>query len=96
MLSQMCGSWHVYILKHAITIAPSSLIPTILHDFDDPKGNEETIHTFEAMKRYYWLPKLWQYIVKFIGKCSVCAKIDQTWEGTHINIWKYHKYQWQV
>ena len=29
---------------------------------------------FETIRRSYWWPKLWQNIVKYIDKCSICAK----------------------
>ena len=29
---------------------------------------------FEAIRISYWWPKLWQDIVKYIDKCSLCAK----------------------
>ena len=51
---------HQYIhgLQHDITIAPCSLVHTILHYFHDSKGNQGTIHSFEAIRRSYWWPKL--------------------------------------
>ena len=61
-------------LKHDITVAPCSLVPTILHEFNDSKGHQGTIYMFEAMRRSYWWPKLWQDIFKYIGNCIVCAK----------------------
>ena len=61
-------------LKHDITIVPHSVIPTTLHEFHDSKGYQGTICTFEAIRRSYWWPNLWQDIVKYIGKCSVCAE----------------------
>ena len=45
-------------LQYDMTIAPCSLIPTILHEFHDSKGHQGTIHTFEAIRRSYWWPKL--------------------------------------
>ena len=67
---------HKYIhgLQHVINIAPCSLVPTILHKFYDSKGHQITIFTSEAVQRSYWWPKLWQDIVEYVGKCSVCAK----------------------
>ena len=44
-------------LEHDIIIAPCSLVPTILHEFHDSKGHQETIHTFQAIRSYWW-PKL--------------------------------------
>ena len=35
-------------LKHDVTIASHSLVPTILHEFHDSKGHEGNIHTFES------------------------------------------------
>ena len=61
-------------LKYDITTAPQSIIPTILYEFHDSKGHQGTIHTFEATRRSYWWPGLWQDIIKYIGKCNVCAK----------------------
>ena len=64
---------YFYGLKHDVTIAPHSLVPTILHEFHDSKGFQGTIYTFEVIRSYWW-PKLWQDIVKYIGKCGVCTK----------------------
>ena len=61
-------------LKHDIAIALHSLVPTMLHEFYDFKAYQGTICTFEVIRRSYWWPKLWQDIVKYIGKCSVCTK----------------------
>ena len=49
---------YVHGLQHGVTIAPCSLLPTVLHEFHDSKGHQETIHTFEAIQRPYWQPKL--------------------------------------
>ena len=57
-----------------ITRAPHSLVPTILHEFHDSKCHQGTIHTCEVNRRSYWWPKLQQDIVKYIGKCNLCAK----------------------
>ena len=62
---------YIHGLKHDVTIAPHSPVPTILHEFHDFKCHQGTIHTFEAIRRSYLWPKLWQDIVKYIGKCSV-------------------------
>ena len=64
---------YIHCLEHDITIALCLLVPTILHGFHGSKGHEGTICAFEAICRSYWWPKLWQDIVKYIGKCSVCA-----------------------
>ena len=47
---------HQYLhgLKHDVTIAACSLVPTILHQFHDSKGHKGTIHKFEAIRRSYW------------------------------------------
>ena len=45
-------------LKQDVTIAPHSLVPTILHDFHDSKGYQGTIYAYEATRRSYWWPKL--------------------------------------
>ena len=67
---------HQYIhgLQHDVTIARHSLVPTILHGFHDSKGHQGTICMFEVNRRSYWWPKLWQDIVKYIGKFSICTK----------------------
>ena len=65
---------YIHGLKCDITIAPCSVVPIIVHKFHDSKGRQRTIHTFEAIRRSYWWPKLWQDIVKYMGKCSVCAE----------------------
>ena len=65
---------YIHGLKHDVTIAPQSLIPTTLHEFHDSKGHQGTIHTHDAIRRSFWWPKLWQDIVKYIDKFSVCAK----------------------
>ena len=64
----------IYGFKHDVTIAPHSLVPTILHEFHDSKGHQGTICMFEAILRLYWWPKLWQDIVKYVSKCGICAK----------------------
>ena len=61
---------YIHVLKHDIIIAQHSLVPTILHEFHDSKGHQGTICMFEAIRMSYWLPKLWQEIVKYRGKCS--------------------------
>ena len=65
---------YIHGIKHDVTIAPWSLVLMILHEFHDCKGHQGTIHMFEATRRSYWCPKLWQDIVKYKGKCSLCAK----------------------
>ena len=40
-------------LQHDITIAPCSLLPTIQHEFHDPKGHQGTIFTFEIIRSYW-------------------------------------------
>ena len=60
--------------QHYISIAPHSLVPTILYEFHDSKGHQETICTFEGIGGSYWWPRLQQDIVKYIGKCTICAK----------------------
>ena len=50
--------WCVHCLQHDITIAPHSLVPTLLYEFHEPKGHQGNIHTFEAIRRSYWWPKL--------------------------------------
>ena len=47
-------------LKHDITIAPYSLVPTILYELHDSKGHQGTMHPFQALRRSYWWPKLCQ------------------------------------
>ena len=64
---------YIHGLKHDVPIAPHSLIPAMLHEFHDAKYHQKTIHMFEAIQRSYWGPNLWQDIVKYIGKYSVCA-----------------------
>ena len=49
---------HVQGLQHDITVAPHSLLPTILHEFHDTNAHQGTICTFEAIRRSYWQPKL--------------------------------------
>ena len=67
---------HQYIqgLECDVTIAPHSLVPTILHEFYYSKGHQGTIHTFEALRRSYWWPKVCKDIVNYIVKCSVCTR----------------------
>ena len=64
---------YVHALQYDITIAPCSLVPTILHEFHDSKVYQWTFPTFDAIRSYWW-PKLWQDIVKYIGQCNICAK----------------------
>ena len=47
---------YVHDLQHDVTIAQCLLIPTILHEFHDFKGHQETICMFEAVRRFYWWP----------------------------------------
>ena len=42
--------------------------------FYDSKGNQGTIHSFEAIRWSYWRPKLQQDIVSYVGKCTICTK----------------------
>ena len=55
-------------------MAPYSIVPTVLHEFQDSKGHQRTICMFEAIKRCYWWPILWLDIVNYIDKCSVCVQ----------------------
>ena len=64
---------YIHGLKFDITIAPHLLLPTILHGFHDSKCHQGTICTCEEIRSYWW-PGLGQDIVKYIGKCSICAK----------------------
>ena len=64
--------------KDDVIRAPSSFIPTSLHDFHDSKGHEGTIHVFKAIKRSYWCPKLWQDIVKYINNAVYVLTSYQT------------------
>ena len=59
-------------LKHDIIMVPLSVVPTILHEFNSLNGYQGTIHTFEAV-RFYWWSKLCKDI-KYINKCDICAK----------------------
>ena len=58
---------YIHGLKHDITRAPCSLVPTILHEFHDAKGHQGPICII-------LVPKTMQDIVEYIGKCSPCAK----------------------
>ena len=40
--------------KHDVIVAPHSIVTTILHEFHNSKGHQGTIHTFEAIRRFYW------------------------------------------
>ena len=40
---------YIHASKHDVTIAPCSLLPTIIHEFNVSKGHQGTIHTFEAI-----------------------------------------------
>ena len=44
---------YIHGLKHGVTIAPGSLIPSILHEFHDCKDHQGTICTFQAIRRSY-------------------------------------------
>ena len=61
-------------LNYAVTRALHSVAPVILHELLNSKGQQGTIHTFDAIRRFYWWPKLCQDIVKHINKCYTCAK----------------------
>ena len=65
---------YIHILKHNVIMAPQSIIPIILHEFQTSKGHQGTIHTFQAISKFYWSPKLCQDIMKYINKCDTCAK----------------------
>ena len=43
---------YVHGLRHDVTIAPHSPVPTILHEYHKSKGHQRTIHTFEAIRSY--------------------------------------------
>ena len=64
-------------LKHDIIIVPHSSIPVILHEFHNSKGHQGTIHKFEAIKRFFWWPKVCQDIMKILTcvtsvlKCTI-------------------------
>ena len=45
---------YIYGLKHDVVVAPCTVIPTILHEFNNLKGNQGTICTFKAIRRFYW------------------------------------------
>ena len=47
---------YIHGLKHNVTIAPHSLVPTFLHEFQDYKGIQGTLQTFETIRRSYWEP----------------------------------------
>ena len=66
---------YVHGIRYDDTIAQHSIVPVILHEFHNSKGYPETIHTFGAIRRFYWWPKLCQDIVKHISQCSIYAKI---------------------
>ena len=53
---------YIHGLKHDITIAPHSLVPTKLHEFHDLKVTKE-LSTHLGNKKI-----LWQDSVKYIGK----------------------------
>ena len=65
---------YIHRLKHDVVIAPHSIIPIILHEFHNSKGHQGTIHTYEAIGKFYWWPKLCQDIMKYINKCDICTK----------------------
>ena len=46
---------YVHVLKHDITMALHSLVPTILHEFHDSENHQGPIHTYEAI-RSFWCP----------------------------------------
>ena len=62
---------YVHGWKYNVIATQSSIVPTILYEFHSSKGHQETIHTFETI-RFYWWPKLHQDIVKYINKYDVC------------------------
>ena len=55
-------------------IAPHSIAQIIQHELQNSKGHQGTFQTFEAMRRFYLLPKLHQDIVKQIINCDIWAK----------------------
>ena len=73
-------------LKHNVIIVPCSFVLVIPHGFHNSKVQQETIHTFEAIRRLYYWPKLYQDIMKYINKSDICAINLQIWPNTHKNI----------
>ena len=55
------------------TISPHSIVPIILDKFHSYKG-QGIICMFGAIRRSYWWLLLHQGVVKYINKCSICAK----------------------
>ena len=64
---------YIHGLKHDFVTAPHSIVQTILNDFHNLKGHQGTIHTFEAIRRFYQWPKLHQDIIKYMNKCNISA-----------------------
>ena len=65
---------YVHRLKYDVTIVPHSIVPVILHESHNSKGNQDTICTFEAIRKFYWWQRLCQDIVKHINRCNICGK----------------------
>ena len=64
---------YVHGLKHDVTTALNSIIPVILHEFQNSKRHQGTTGTFEAIRIFYWWTKLCQYIVNHTNKCKICG-----------------------
>ena len=52
------GYQYIHGLQHDVTIAPHSLVLTMMHEFHDSKGHLGNIFAFEAIRRSCWWPKL--------------------------------------
>ena len=60
--------WHLTPRQLQDLFTPS----TAIHN--NSKGHQGTIHILEAIRRFYWWPKLCHDIIKHINKCDICAK----------------------
>ena len=72
-----------------MTIAPPSNVPITLHEFDNCKGHQGTIFTFEAIRRSCQWLKLHQDTVQDINKCDICSNNLLTmvkYPQTHLEI----------
>ena len=83
----LCKSVIIHGLPCEDVVIPKQLTHTIVAEFHSAKGYQGTIHTFEAIQRIYWWPKLCQAVVKFISNCPLCAKhhLDMT-KYAHLHI----------
>ena len=59
---------YVHGLKYVVTIVPHSVVPIILHEFQNCRVIKGTFHTSEVIRKSHWWPNLCPDVVKYINK----------------------------